>query len=1692
MKDLKRATRVLALLIVAMFAFSALPMTLTGHSAIGTAAAAPAATEVRIGWLSDIIYWNPMNTQMMEDAVASNLMFSALWTYDQDGNGPVGDLALSYYQRLQPDDSMITTINITHNAYFRNKANPNDVSHPLTANDVKYTFVRIIANPGGTWDTYLADITAAGITVINNWQLAIRTPFSKATLIDDLSGIPIIPQYIWSSVKDPQFLTAVKPSWLVGSGPFFYNASASGSWYRFTKAPHYHAAIDYPGAREVKYVQSILYTIYTSDSALAIAMNSGIEDNIALTGSPNLYKNTLGVNANVNIIKQAVQEPGICDVAVNAIPYVNKTNNYGGTRSPGNPLLLDPVVRHAIAMTLDKDTIVNTYYYGMATKGESVLSPGYWQNVITPTPFDTTAAKNLLLGAGYKDTDGDTFLEATANATPVKQGWAAVGAELAIEIHAPNTDPSYYVVAQNWAPWLAAAGIRATPAQLSETVMTNGDWFKAQYDIWVWHWGWSPEPLGNLEVWLWKEMRPGGDNCQMPMGPNPGDFDALYHLAQRTMDKSARKVMVDLLQQWIHDSYTENPPFYDLGLYGMTDERWLGWGNWTQHPDRTTVSSYLWVWFDLSPNLQNKRPVFDTGLNPTYYAIVNTLQSFSVTVHDEDGDGLTVNWSFGDGATAQDTIAGTSSTTPTPVTRSHTYTTVNLAGLTMTVKLWDHQSGHEVTSTAIVYVQQKPDTAPAFTSSVTENPPSPSYVGTPVTWSISAKDNESGGASGFGLRFTWVWNDGTYTATTHHPTTNNTPVTDTHAHTWSVDGTYNVRVWVWDGFGANNDPVHNVSSGVVSYVIKANMAPAIPTVPSIVTLEDLPTQCVATSSDPDPDVLTFTWDWHDGTYNVTHHDNSGSPGSTVTSTVWRTWANSGTFPVTVYVCDADPNHNQSTTINAQVNPAAVNSPPTALQLTPTPVSGLAYNATTISFSASAIDSDQDALNFYLEYGDGSADVLDSAGGTIGRQSVTFTHAYAAGGTYTTILWVNDSNGPASHNVTISQDYEVLEDTPPNAPAIAAISGPEGTSIPCSATAWDFDPTMLRFTWDFGNGTYAVTNYDNSADPGADVLSSVTNTWATAGNYLVTVYVDDLTGYAGHNVSSSTVAVITAAGANSPPTSVQLSAVPAGQAYVGATVTFNASAVDLDADALGFYIVFGDGNGAVATTAGGTTSRQYAEFTHAYAGTGIYPVRVYVDDMTGNPGHNVSSGTLSYRIIANTPPTAPAIAGISGTENSWIECTAQSRDADPGSLRFTWVWDDGTFNVTESVNTAPGSPVVSTVSHMWTGVGDFAVTVWTDDLTGTPGHNVSSTTAAHITAAVVNLAPSGLLIVADPTAPFVGDTVTFTASAVDHDGDPLVYYVEFGDGNASVNTSAGGTTWQSATVTDVYDTAGTYTVTLWVNDSYGPASHNVTTSTTIDVSEVVVNQPPTLSLPSAFQVAYNATFTVHPQVSDPDDDALAVWYHWGDGSPLELSTAVDYSASHKYQSLGSKTVMVYADDGHGHNVSATVTVTVIEANQKPTIVSLAKTPIADHYPPNTTITFTIVVNDYDGDMLTIAIDFGDGHADSTVNDSRPQTDETVTFSHEYTVANAVAYNVVVTVSDGRDHADMTWNTATTTVKITAVEPPTQPKADNTALYAAIGIVAAIAVIAALLLIMKRRKKPTSAETAPEPPPPPPGQ
>ena len=656
--------RALAVMIVVLLGVSMIPG-MVFNSPVTENAAAAGETYVKVGWVSEVINWNPMDLAMVEDWVACFLMFSALWQYDENWGYPVADLATTWNTTYHADGTMTLWVNITENAYFRNIGDIDSIDHPLTAEDVAFTFNMAKSRTACAWEFYLRDYD--NITAVDDYTVRMDIPYYKATLIDDLTGIPIVPQFQWQALfDDKSWMGSWDPEDLMGSSAFVYEDMLVGSWYMFKTAPNYHGEADYGAERTVS-IDGVLYDLSVSSSDMVISMNSGEIDAVALTGFVGLFNDELGNETKTDepIIRSAVQELGICDIAINAIPMEYRidgpgANDYG----LGNRHLLDKEVRKAILMTLDKDYICGTIMGGLATRAISVIWPGDWQaDIQGELPFDPDGAYDVLIAAGYVD-DGGPYLKAGPTSYVVTEDLLDEGDELSgIRCHCPDTDQSWEQIVTSWEGWASQAKIGFSSEVINEAQMINEEWYKALFDIWVWHWGWGPEPLSDLSVWLTSEITSGGDNCEMPMGPwwvnstnyttSPfvnasmieeygmdeegfngfSAFDQNFSLAQRTLDLGDRQDLVKKLQQWVYDSYTETPPYYDVGLYGYSTERFQGWGNWELHSGRTIVSGMIWLWYDLEPT---GVPMFDSGLAPSYEVQRGQDSEFSVTIHDAE------------------------------------------------------------------------------------------------------------------------------------------------------------------------------------------------------------------------------------------------------------------------------------------------------------------------------------------------------------------------------------------------------------------------------------------------------------------------------------------------------------------------------------------------------------------------------------------------------------------------------------------------------------------------------------------------------------------------------------------------------------------------------------------------------------------------------------------------------------------------------------------------------------------------------------------------------------------------------------------------------------------------------------------------------------------------------------------------
>ncbi|MCJ7607965.1 MAG: PKD domain-containing protein, partial [Thermoplasmata archaeon] len=980
---------------------------------------------------------------------------------------------------------------------------------------------------------------------------------------------------------------------------------------------NYHQTTDFGDDADIDY-DGIVFTMHGSAYELTTAINAGDEDCIQLTGEPNLFKTSLGTG----VTKSAVQENGITDVAINAIPFENRTTG-GGAFGDGFPLLVDPLVRKAILMCLNKTYINEETMLGLSTPGNSVIQPGYWHLDPTPEiPFDPAGAKAMLLASGdYAEGSGD-YLECVVTDP---DDWRSDynGVELSgIRCQAPNTDPSYLKVAEAWQSWAANADIGLVAEVKSEGQMVSTAWYKADYDIWVWHWGWGPEPLSTLSCWLTETMKAGGDNCQMPMGPMDADgvyldyvnltlgldltcnyngsiYDQVWYLAGKTMETEDRRQLVYLLQQWVYDSMCEYPPFYDVGLYGYTEASFTNWGDWSAHNGQNFVSGLPWLWFDLEPV---GAPQVSVGLEAIYEIVLGDSQTFEIEVYDNEGDKIWANWSFGDGSfpAVDNYTAVDTSTNPITFRQTHTYAAL-ATGLEVSVSITDGDPEHTFTLTAEVNVVSTYDGNPLI-SAVSSDPSSTAYAEEVVTWTATFQDDEA-----TSLKVTWNWDDGTFTVNDLTPTTIGAAVVDEQTHVWDLADTYQVVASVWDGY-LDEDGTHNQSTGILDNVIEIidNTEPEAPTVAPISTIVNVLTPCQAVTSDLDADEITVTWEWDDGTFSVTTHDTSAAQGEEVVSSVTHLWDTSGSYPVTVWADDGVADHNVSTTLTAVVAAEGENSAPSSLSILASPRPPVMGITTTLTVSA--FDANGDAIAFTVDFGDGSDLAFDDTSvASLEMQSAVFVHVYAVAEDVTITLYAFDG----TVNVSASFDRTVVEPTENSPPTLAlqtsytARYNQTFTITPISVNDVDGDDVTVWYDW--GDETPKTMG-----DP--DNNYAATHVYSAIGTFTMNASVNDGTGMAGHNVSNT--APVGVSEANLKPKFTTVVKEPSKNEYAPDEMIYiNITVRDPEGDAITVTVDFGDGSDVVSREldAAGPNVNVTESFEHAYAEAGGYSITIVIED-----------------------------------------------------------------------------------------------------------------------------------------------------------------------------------------------------------------------------------------------------------------------------------------------------------------------------------------------------------------------------------------------------------------------------------------------------------------------------------------------
>jgi PKD repeat protein len=215
-------------------------------------------------------------------------------------------------------------------------------------------------------------------------------------------------------------------------------------------------------------------------------------------------------------------------------------------------------------------------------------------------------------------------------------------------------------------------------------------------------------------------------------------------------------------------------------------------------------------------------------------------------------------------------------------------------------------------------------------------------------------------------------------------------------------------------------------------------------------------------------------------------------------------------------------------------------------------------------------------------------------------------------------------------------------------------------------------------------------------------------------------------------------------------------------------------------------------------------------THTYETASMYTATIYVTDSAS--GNVSKSWTI---VVSGASPPPPLSLQASATPTTGTAPLAVAFTATPSGgttpYAYSWVFGDG------------GRSTSANPSHTYEAAASYTATIYvTDSASG----NVSKSWTI-----VASSAPLAATIAADPTSTTVNHTVAFFTNVTGGTG-PYTFLWEFADHTSSSTQDP----------THSYGAAGTFDVTLTVNDSAGGS---VTKSVTVTVA-TSPNSPPASS------------------------------------------------------------------------------------------------------------------------------------------------------------------------------------------------------------------------------------------------------
>lgn len=306
----------------------------------------------------------------------SRLIFNGLVKYDKDLK-LVGDLASNWEVK---EHGLVIIFHLRKNVLWQDGA-------PFTAGDVEFTFWKLM-DPS-TPTPYGGDFEKVkSLKVLDPYTVEVtyKEPFSPGLASWSMG---MLPRHLLAKENLMKTAFSRHP---VGTGPYILKKWKTGEVLELVSNKNYFESRPF--------IDRYFYRIIPDQATAFLELQTQNLDMAELT--PLQYKK----ETDTAFFRKRYQKFRFPNVGYTYIGY-----------NLENPIFKDKKVRKAIGLAINKNEIMDVTLLGLGKVSTGPFLPGAWayNPEVKESVFDPETAKRLLAEAGWKDTNGDGWLDKNAN-----------------------------------------------------------------------------------------------------------------------------------------------------------------------------------------------------------------------------------------------------------------------------------------------------------------------------------------------------------------------------------------------------------------------------------------------------------------------------------------------------------------------------------------------------------------------------------------------------------------------------------------------------------------------------------------------------------------------------------------------------------------------------------------------------------------------------------------------------------------------------------------------------------------------------------------------------------------------------------------------------------------------------------------------------------------------------------------------------------------------------------------------------------------------------------------------------------------------------------------------------------------------------------------------------------------------------